>query len=102
MAVDQKRFNEYEALLKRLKFAMRPEDLTLEICHDVAATYVLAKEVDERIYIALRPNEGLLTRVALNPAAAFDLANAILEQGSRAGWYSIASVDGERVPKIRH
>jgi hypothetical protein len=102
--MDQKRANEYEAILAKLRFAIA-DALTLDaVADDIGATFVKAKPEDERIYIAFRPHDrtSFLTRLALNPAAAFDLANAILAAGGNAGWYEITSVDGQPVPKIRH
>jgi hypothetical protein len=93
---------EYDTQLKRLRFSLPDDILTLEKTEDYGATYVRAKEEDERFYIVARPASGaMVTFLALNPSVAFDLANAILEQGTKIGWYKIDSVDGDAVPKTR-
>jgi hypothetical protein len=99
MAIDQKKADKYEAELKRNRFELSDEQITEG--KDVLATFVKAKEADERIYIAFRSN-GWMDRLALNPAVAFQLAETIMAEGAKMGWYSIDSVDGVSVPKVRH
>jgi hypothetical protein len=98
----QARMRDYESQLRRLRFAIPDGDLTLGKWPEAGATYVKAKEQDERFYIAARPPQGaLITFLEVNPAVAFDLANAILDQGIKIGWYKIDSVDGTPAPKTR-
>jgi hypothetical protein len=92
----------YEAQLKRLRFSIEDRFLTLSQRHDIGATYVRVNADEERIYIVGRHVEGAgATFLVLNPAVAFETANAILEQGTKMGWYQVTSVDGVSVPKKR-
>ena len=99
MPIDQKKADKYEAEMKRNRFELSDEQIN--DARDVLATFLKAKAEDERIYIAFRSG-GWMDRLALNPAVAFHLAEEIMAEGAKMGWWSIASIDGEPVPKARH
>ena len=98
--MDEETVRAYEAQLEELRFEIEDGELTLERWPDVGACYVRVKVEDERIWVVARPTQGANFQFfALNPAAAFDLVNAILAQGERAGWYSGVAEGGHPTHK---
>ena len=86
MTLDQKKAAAYEALLKKLFFEIPAKSMQPGNGPDIGAVYV--KFVDERIVVAARPIEGArMNFFSLNPAVAFYLANAIWQEGEKAGWF---------------
>ena len=93
MKIDEEKTREWTAQTKRLGFAIDDSALDLDKLHDIGASYVRAKQ--DRICVVLRPTKGAqLHPFSLNPDAAFELANAILEQGESAGWYESRAMGG--------
>ena len=98
MTIDEKKTREWAAQTKRLHFAIDDSVLDLDQLHDIGASYVKAKQ--DRICLVLRPTKGAqLHLFSLNPDAAYELANAIWEQGESAGWYTSHAIGGHRAHK---
>ncbi len=98
--MDDKKAQEFEALWDKLSFSVNDSDLDLDTWHDIGACYIKAIPKQERIWVVARPTEGAQFHyLALNPAAAFHVANAILAEGERAGWYSGVSESGHGAPR---
>jgi hypothetical protein len=85
MPLDPDKAKEYAELLARSRFSIG-DDVLKKQCDESIATYSKIAAGNERLLIATR-GYGSARFIALNPAAAVDLALSILQHAKDAGWY---------------